>query len=636
MRRKFAAFGCKQGTRRDSGLAARSDRGPASCAAHSRRWLRADKCGNSGNMQRRYRFWASPVALLFAAGLSATSDISCAAASPTDIGSETLEIGNTQIGNYLAALIASSDRDTQAAEVYYREALRADPRNPDLLERAFAAALSNGDEPSANTLGERLLIRDPNNSLARLAIAVHDIEQGQFGAARIHLGAGEASRARDVTTALLTAWCYAGQADLRHALDAIDRIRDRSVLAFRDYHAGLIAGLLGNPAEARRRLKSAYEDDKNSLRFADAYARSLAAQGDLAGAIKVYEDFSVVIPHHPLIERALADLKTSKALDPLVHDAKEGAAEALYGLGSAGSRQGDELPALVYLRLSLYLRPANDLTAVTLASLFEQLKQGDQVVAAYQIVPASSPLKMGADIQIALELDSMGKTDEAMQRLKEMVAARPHDVEALSSLAELQRSAKKYVEAAATYDKAIAAVGIPQRDNWTLFYFRGICYERAKQWPKAEADFKEALELNPDQPLVLNYLGYSWVDQGLNLEEAFKMLRRAVELRPNDGYIVDSLGWAHFKLGQYDEATRTLEKAINLKPADPVLNDHLGDAYWRVNRRIEAHFQWNHARDMGPEPEDLPAILNKIDRGLPDVTTDTAAPDVSPHKEGGG
>ena len=362
----------------------------------------------------------------------------------------------------------------------------------------------------------------------------------------------------------------------------------------------------------------------------------MAAEGDLAGATKVYEDFSAVVPHHPLIERALADLKANHALDPLVHSAKDGAAEALYGLGSAGSRQGDELPALVYLRLSLYLRPSSDLTAVTLASLFEQLKQGDQVIAAYQLVPSSSPLKMGADIQIALELDSMGKNDEAKRRLMEIVAARPHDVEALSALAELQRSAKKYVEAAATYDQAIAAVGIPQRDNWTLFYFRGICYERSKQWPKAEADFKKALELNPDQPLVLNYLGYSWVDQGLNLEEAFKMLRRAVELRPNDGYIVDSLGWAHFKLGQYAEATETLEKAIDLKPADPVLNDHLGDAYWRVNRRIEAHFQWNHARDMGPDPEDLPAILKKIEVGLPDLTIDTAAPKASSQKEGGG
>ena len=308
----------------------------------------------------------------------------------------------------------------------------------------------------------------------------------------------------------------------------------------------------------------------------------------------------------------------------------------LYGLGSAGSRQGDELPALVYLRLSLYLRPSSDLTAVTLGSLFEQLKQADQVIAAYQLVPASSPLKKSADIQIALELNSMGKSDEAMKRLRQIVAAQPHDVEALSALAELQRSAKKYVDAAATYDEAIAAIGIPQRENWTLFYFRGICYERSKQWPKAEADFKKALELYPDQPLVLNYLGYSWVDQGLNLDEAFKMLRRAVELRPDDGYIIDSLGWAHFKLGQYAEATETLEKAISLKPADPVLNDHLGDAYWRVNRRIEARFQWNHARDMGPDPEDLPEILKKIQTGLPEVTTNSAAPKAALQKEGGG
>ncbi len=588
--------------------------------------------------QRRTR-----AAVILAGALSLSSGVAFAAAIETE-GSEKFAIGDSQPGNYLSALIASADRDTGAAEAYYRAALKADPKNPDLLERAFAAALSNGDEASAGPLGERLLQRDPNNNLARLALAVRDIGQGQFGAARAHLGAADGLRARDLTTALLVAWSYAGQSDLRHALDALDRVRDRSLMAFRDYHAGLIAGLLGNSAEAQRRLKSAYEADKNSLRFADAYARIIAAQGDVAGATKVYQDFALIVPHHPLVERALQQLNAHQPLDPLIHSAKEGAAEALYGLGSAGSRQGgDELPALVYLRLSLYLRPSNDLTAVTLASLFEQLKQGDQAIAAYDLVPSSSPLKLGADIQIALELDSMGKVDAATKRLTDIVAANPHDVEALSALAELQRSAKKYTEAAATYDKAIAAVGIPQRENWTLFYFRGICYERSKQWPKAEDDFKKALELYPDQPLVLNYLGYSWVDKGLNLEEAFKMLRRAVELRPNDGYIVDSLGWARYKLGQYDKATETLEKAISLKPADPVLNDHLGDAYWRVNRRLEAHFQWNHARDMKPDPEDLPEIEKKIKDGLPDVAAGPAAPGASTqtptpsaHKEGGG
>ena len=266
------------------------------------------------------------------------------------------------------------------------------------------------------------------------------------------------------------------------------------------------------------------------------------------------------------------------------------------------------------------------MTSVTLGNLFEEMKKDDLAIATYKSVPMTSPLYEDAQLQAALVLDGDSQTEQAIKQLQAIVAAKPHDVDALSALAGVQRAAKHYTEAAATYDKAIAAVGIPTRDNWTLFYFRGICFERAKEWPKAEEDFKKALELYPDQPLVLNYLGYSWVDQGVNLEQAFKMLRRAVELRPNDGYIVDSLGWAHFKLGQYAEATQTLERAVDLKPADPVLNDHLGDAYWRVDRKVEARFQWNHARDMNPEPEDLPAILKKIEVGLPDPGPNGPAP----------
>ena len=557
--------------------------------------------------------------VLFGAGLVFAGPPAIAAASPGEAPAPE-EPGVSQPGNYLAGLIASADRDSASAETYYREALRIDPRNPDLLERTFAAALSNGDEQSADMLAERLLARDPTNNLARLAVAVHAFQQGQYATARAQL-AGHDPRSQDVTSALLTAWTYAGQGDLRHALDTLDRLRDPSVVPFRDYNAGLIADQLDNVPEARRRFKSAYDADKNTLRFADGYARFLAAHGDVDGAKSVYRDFYKLAPHHPVVARALADLDAGRVPDPVVRNAKDGAAEVLYGLGAAGSREGDELPALIYLRLSLYLRPSSDLTAVTLASLFERIKQTDQAIAAYQQVPATSPFREDADVQVALLLDGEGKSDEAMRRMTEIVAARPNDVDALSALAGLQRAAKKYPEAAATYDKAIAAVGVPQKENWTLFYFRGICYERDKQWPKAEADFRKALELYPDQPLVLNYLGYSWVDQGTNLEEAFRMLRRAVELQPNDGYIVDSLGWAHYKLGQYIEAAETLERAIALKPADPVLNDHLGDAYWRVNRRTEAHFQWNHARDMGPEPEDLPAIKKKIEFGLPEVTT---------------
>jgi len=550
-------------------------------------------------------------------------------------GSTPYEIGDTQSGNYLAALIAGDDRDTTAAAMYFREALRADPHNPDLIERAFAASLANGNMSDAFELADRLLIRDPSNSLARLTEACRAFVEGQYAVARAQLAGGGAGKAHDLTTTLLTAWTYAGTGDLRHALDTIDHISDASITVFRDYHAGLIAELLGNTPEATKRLKAAYEAEKNTLRLADAYARELDRHGDAKTAKQIYEDFQRVLPHHPLVDSALADLAAGKTLDPIAHDAKDGAAEVLYGLGAAGSRQGDELAALIYLRLAQLLKPDHALASVTIADIYLQLKQNQAAIDSYEKVPHDSPMRVGADIQAGLALDGMGRTNDAIKRLQELVAAHSTDVEALAALGSLQRAAKEFTLAAETYSKAIDLLAPPERSNWTLFYFRGICYERSKQWPKAEADFKKALELFPDQPLVLNYLGYSWVDQNINLDEAFKMLQRAVDLRPSDGYIVDSLGWAYFKLGHYDQAVTLLEKAIELKPADPVINDHLGDAYWRVGRKLDAHFQWNHSRDMGPEPDDLPRILKKIESGLPDAAEMPAAAQAEPKKDGG-
>jgi tetratricopeptide (TPR) repeat protein len=557
-------------------------------------------------------------------------------------------IANTEAGNYLAASIASADRDTAAAALYYREALQADPQNLDLVERAFAAALAAGDARSAYALADRLAARDPGNSLARLALAVRAFSNGQYPAARAQLAAGEAGRARDVTSLLLTAWAYAGAGDLRHALDTLDHIADPSVAVFRDYHAALVAETLGDPIEALRRYKLAYAKDSGTLRLVDAYARFLARQKDVAGAKKLYADFSQRNPQNPVVAASLAEIDSGKPVQPVVHNVREGAAEALYGLGGAGANHGDELASLIYLRLALALRPDHDFAAVSVANLLSDLKRGDEAVQAYLAVPKTSPLSESATIQAAIEYDGLDKTSAGLALMKQVVADHPDDPEAWSAYGTLQRSAKDFQGAADSYDKAIAKLSDPGKANWVLYYFRGISYERTKQWPKAEIDFKTALKLFPDEPMVLNYLGYSWVDQGLNLDEAFKMLRRAVDLKPTDGYIVDSLGWANYKLGHYEEATRDLERAVELKPVDPVVNDHLGDAYWQVGRKTEAHFQWNHARDFGPEPEDLPKILAKIKDGLPDspapVVTpapaatpapDAAAPSPQPSKSGG-
>ena len=328
--------------------------------------------------------------------LSASAAVASKAEPPKDIGS--------QPGNYLAALVASAENDTASAEAFYRRALDADPRNLDLLQRAFVAALSNGDQSSAYALGEKLFARDPNNRIVRLTTAVQFIGQGDYGTARARLMPN--IRPRDVTSIFLGAWTYAGQGDLKRALAMLDQVRDPPLAPFRDYHAGLIAEQLGAQAEAKRRLQAAFEANKSTLRFADAYGRFLAAHGDAAGARQVYGDFSRIVPHHPTVEKALADLDAGRIPEPFIRNAKDGAAEVLYGLGGEGTRQGgEELPALIYLRLSLFLRPSDDLTAITLANLLDRLKQGDAAIAAYESVPASSPLKPDADIQVALELE---------------------------------------------------------------------------------------------------------------------------------------------------------------------------------------------------------------------------------------
>jgi tetratricopeptide (TPR) repeat protein len=544
------------------------------------------------------------------------------------------EVGESPAGNYLAALVAGADRDTMAAATFFREALRYDPRNPLLIERAFVAAISNGNMQDGFILAERLIARDPRNGLAHLALGIKALKAKHYGAARAQFAKGGSGHELDITATLLSAWTYAGEGDTRHALELVDRLHDENFGVFRDFHAGLIAEVANNQPEASKRMKTAYAADKNTLRLVDAYARFMAKHGDRDGAIKIYQSFNDILPNHPIVVAALDALKAGRPLEEIVKTPEQGAAEVLYGLGAAGGRQGDDLAAMIYLRLSLFLAPQNSLAIISLGDIYERIKQNEPAADVYEMVPDGDPLRTTADIQTGQILETLGRSEDAAKYLKGVVDEHPKDEDALSALGNLQRAHKQYGEAVKTYSRALAESAKTDKSKWPLYYFRGISYERNKQWPEAETDLKQALKLFPDQPLVLNYLGYSWVDQGMNLDEGFNMLHRAVELRPADGYIVDSLGWANFKLGRYDEAAKELERAIDLKPSDPVINDHLGDAYWRIGRKLEAHFQWNHARDLGPEPEDREKILDKIEHGLPEDEQPAAA-DATPRKNGG-
>jgi tetratricopeptide (TPR) repeat protein len=584
-----------------------------------------------------------PALVLMAAGLLATP----ALATNTD-PDNVLRPAQSLEGNFLSAYVAGSARDTEAASLYFREAIQEDPGNQELLERGFVAFLSSGSMQEAYRAAEKLSARDSSNNLAQFALAVRSMKAQKYADARSRLAKSVRSRQADLTATLLTAWAYAGSKDGKQALAAADKLRGQPgndpFKQFREYHTALIADVVGNANEAEKRFKAAYEGEKNTLQVVDAYGRFLAKRGKKDEAIAVYKAFDELAPRHPVVKAALTALEEGKPLKPLITTAQDGAAELLYGLGVVGNTQGDELTAIIYLQLGLDLKPDHALALITLGDVYERLKQYEQANAVFDRVPKNSAVRTSADIAIGQNYEQMGRGEEAMAYLDKLMTERPDDVEVVMALGNVQRSRKKFAEAAETYGKAIELVGTPQRGHWILFFYRGTSYERAKQWDRAEADLKKALELVPDtlpagKAQVMNYLAYSWVDRNENIDEAFKMLTKAVELAPRDGMIIDSLGWAYYRMGRYEEAVRELEKAVELKAGDPTINDHLGDAYWKIGRKLEAKFQWDHAKASNPEPEDLVKILKKIDNGLEEQPQPAAAestPAPAPMPQSGG
>ena len=529
-------------------------------------------------------------------------------------------------GSYLAARLAGALKDVDSAADYYRRALNADPQNPFLIERAFLLALASGEVEQAAHLARRLVPLDKANRFARLTLAVEAIRKGALGEARSQLQEGGKGPLVDLSATLLTAWMLAGENKADEALAAIDALEGPEWYAiFKNYHASLIAAWAGRTGEAEQRFRRAYEADRGALRIVEAYARFLARQGRAEEAQKLLQDFGAAVPNHPVVTALQSMIANGLKPEPLVETVKDGAAEALYGLGAALGQDGGEDLGSVYLALSLHLRPNQPLALLSLADAFVKAKQDQKAISILERVPRESPLYRNAQIQRDLLLDLAGRTEEAIQQLEILIEANQTDFDAITALGNILRSHKRFAEAAAVYTRAIDQIDRPEKRHWALYYFRGMSYERSNQWPKAETDLKQALALMPDQALILNYLGYSWVDQGKNLDQGLELIKRAVELKSEDGYIVDSLGWAYYRLGRYDDAVRELEKAVDLKPEDPVINDHLGDAYWTVGRRLEAQFQWTHARDLKPEPDDLAKIEEKLKHGLKEPERRNAA-----------
>ncbi|MDH3742210.1 MAG: tetratricopeptide repeat protein [Hyphomicrobiales bacterium] len=543
-------------------------------------------------------------------------------ASPASAATQTdLEFGlNSPSGNYLVGVFASKLRDTDIAAKYLGRALSDDPDNRNLVERAFILSLSSGYIDRAEALAERVVRYNKRHRMSHIVLGLREARKKRFETAREHFKQAGYTPVGELTSALLAAWSFAAQGKVTETFKALDTLDKNDAFGnFKLFHGALIADFLGQPSRADQTYKQAYEQAGTTLRVVQSYGNYLHRAGRNDEASEVFKKYLNSSRRSPLVQVALDKLNNKQTPGKFISSAAEGMAESMFSIASALSDEQNIDVSLIYVQLALSMRSDFDVARVLLGEIYEDTKRHGKAVETFQSVPASSPLKDNAEIQAAVNLDHLERTDEAINALNAFVARNPKHFDANVTLGNIQRSHEKWEDAIVSYSRAIDVVPEIKENHWILMYFRGIAHERAKKWELAEPDFLKALELKPEQPAVLNYLGYSWIEKGLNLKKAIGMVAKAVELRPNDGYIVDSLGWAHYQLGEFEDAVKHLERAVELRPEDPVINDHLGDAYWRVGRKLEAKFQWRHAKDNKPIEKDLKIIEEKLLKGMPDL-----------------
>jgi tetratricopeptide (TPR) repeat protein len=518
-------------------------------------------------------------------------------------------------GEYLAGSYAYYLEDSDARSEYYSRAFARAENDIPLGRRAMSSAITAGNMDLARTLAIEINQKDNKETMALTLLGEKAFKQGRHKRAQELLNPATGDLTMAIAMGLMKGWSYVATDEMDKARKTFRNLGGGSYFQnVADLQIAKAEALRGNVDAAKAAFKIAEENGQSAIETRLAKARFLHSIGENDLALKELEAFSKQNGGFETgpVAAYIAALKKGEKIEGLLtptQEASRALTEPAFGFFAA-NRARDA--AEVFLRLALSLDPRHDKAVLWLGDLLDNTERSDEAMRLYKDVPETSHYIVSAKLAEANVHFANEEDAKAVKVLEDVNSKHPSFI-TREALGRARLIRENYAEALPIYEALVNSMTEEElKANTQPLYFRGICYEREKQWDKAEADFKRVLEIEPDNADALNYLGYTWVDRGENLTEAFEMIRKAVELEPNSGAITDSLGWAHYKLGQYEEAKKKLEDAVVLSPSSATIIDHLGDVYWKLGRFREAGYQWERALEFDPTDEERANIKLKL------------------------
>ena len=528
----------------------------------------------------------------------------------------------TAYGAYLAARVAHLRQDLNTAADYYIKSIKLGADNPEIIGRAYVLLTSEGRISEAAEYAKKAREQGDQGNFIHFVVMTDELNKGNYDKALESLENIKDKAYRESVLPLFESWIYAGNGKSKEALAAMDKLKkDKSLVSLYYMHSGMLNDYLGNQEDAAKAFDTVVNNENLELSYrslqiiSNFYIRS-DRKNEAAELVKKYYDKNfqarMLYELYQNIQNASSET-TAKMIDT----PQKGEAEALFNIGTIFRGYQSDI-SQIFTALALYLNPQHDVALISMADLLENNQRYDEAIAKYSKISPQSPIYFMAQLKIASIYMVEKDNKNALKKLESLLKQYPDDYQVLFNLGETSRVMNRQKDAIKYYNKALKVAPKTVKKDWTIYYALGMAYERNGQWKKAEEALQKALKVSNRHPFVLNYLGYSWLQHNENSNEALYMIFEAYRQNPEDGHIMDSLGWALYRMGKYEDAIKVLERAAEYLPGNAIVCDHLGDAYWLVGRKEEARFQWQHALTLKEDAEELnkEVIRQKITHGI--------------------